>query len=60
MPSEKKLVGLRLDDATYAQLAARAAAESRTVANMAELLVKRGLSESQAKPPAINSRRARR
>ena len=43
MPSEKRLVGLRLDDKTYGTLEKVAEKEARTVAKMAEALLRLGL-----------------
>lgn len=43
MPSQKKLVGLRLDDETYERLQQLAREDFRSVAAMAELLFFRGL-----------------
>lgn len=45
MPSAKRLVGLRLDDATYKQLQELARADMRSVASMAEVLFFRGYNE---------------
>jgi len=45
MPSEKRVIALRLDDATRAQLEKLAAAELRSVANMAEIVIRLGLQE---------------
>jgi hypothetical protein len=45
MPSEKRLVGLRLDDKTYAALEKLARQDTRTVASMAEKLVRLGMQQ---------------
>lgn len=49
MPSKKRLVGLRLDDATYKRLEHLAREDFRSVAAMAELLFFRGFDELVAK-----------
>jgi hypothetical protein len=60
MPSDKRLVGLRLDDETYEALETAAKKEQRTVANMAELLVRRGLEKEDKHPkPASKAQRQR-
>jgi hypothetical protein len=43
MPSDKKVIALRLDDATDAEVRRIAGEELRTVANMAEILIRAGL-----------------
>ena len=49
MPSTKRMIGLRLDEATYKQVAAMAAREVRPVANMVEILMRAGLREFHAR-----------
>lgn len=49
MPSVKRLVGLRLDDSTYAQLEKLAETEMRSVAQMAEILLRAGLRDTAAR-----------
>lgn len=45
MPSAKRLVGLRLDDETYKRLEKLAETEMRSVAQMAEILLRTGLQQ---------------
>lgn len=43
MPSDKRLVGLRVDDDLYAELERMAREERRSVASMADVLLRRGI-----------------
>jgi len=47
MASERRVIALRLDDATYEVVSSAAAAEMRTVSRMSELLLMLGLREFQ-------------
>lgn len=51
MPSEKRLVGLRLDEVTYKKLERLAREDVRSVAQMAEILLVRGMEQAAAKKP---------
>lgn len=59
MPSNKRLVGLRLDDATYARLEQLARDDFRSVAAMAEILFFRGLDAITEKRSASHQARRR-
>jgi hypothetical protein len=43
MPSEKRVIALRLDDETFAKLEAIAKEDSRSLANLAEIFVRKGI-----------------
>jgi hypothetical protein len=43
MPSDKRVIAVRLDDATYETVTKMAAAQKRSTANMSELLIRAGL-----------------
>lgn len=43
MPSEKRVIALRLDDETLAKLEEIAEEDSRSLANLAEIFVKKGI-----------------
>ena len=45
MPSDRKAIALRLDDELRERIESLAASEYRTVANMAEVLVRAGLDQ---------------
>jgi hypothetical protein len=47
MPSKRRMIGLRLDDATFDEIAALAKREVRPLANMVEVLMLRGLRDFQ-------------
>jgi hypothetical protein len=47
MPSDKKVIAVRLDDATHDAVAALAAQERRSLASMVEVLMLRGLGDFQ-------------
>jgi hypothetical protein len=47
MPSSKRVIAVRLDDATYAAVAALAATERRSLASMVEVLMLKGLRDFQ-------------
>lgn len=51
MPSKKRLVGLRLDEATYKKLERLAREDVRSLAQMAEILLLRGMDSSAPKKP---------
>lgn len=53
MPSNKRLVGLRLDEATYARLERMARDDSRSVAAMAEVLIKQALKTALKKKSKV-------
>lgn len=59
MPSAKKVIALRLDDETTETLQKMAAAQRRSVANLAEVLIKMGLEEWQALEAENRKRPAR-
>ena len=43
MPSDKRVIAVRLDDATFETVTKLAAAQNRSAANMSELLIRAGL-----------------
>jgi hypothetical protein len=47
MSSQRKVIAVRLDDATYAAVAALAATERRSLASMVEVLMLSGLRDFQ-------------
>lgn len=45
MPSEKRVLAVRLSDAEFAQLEAIANEESRSLANLAEVFIRKGMKD---------------
>jgi len=50
MPSDRKAIALRLDDELRERIEALAASEYRSLANMAEVLVRAGLDDRYRRP----------
>lgn len=48
MASEKRVIALRLDDELFAEVQRLAGVELRSVANMADILLRRGLRDVEA------------